>query len=164
MVEDDAPPAKCPACGASGKVFGERKEVFSFLDMPVKNYMRRVVYSVDASRSVLDAAQSMKINKVGSVIVTRDGSPVGIVTERDLLYKIVAEDLKPSQINITKVMSSPVVTIGSQSTAREALQIMAKRNFRRILVVEDGRPVGLVAEKFIVGDAIVEAAPTSRLD
>ena len=74
--------------------------------LTVKDFMRTSLLKLDASSTVLDAARLMKQNDAGSVLVTVNGEHVGIVTERDILYKIAAEDLPASSVPLRSVMST----------------------------------------------------------
>jgi len=105
------------------------------------------VISVESSSTVRDAAQVMIERGIGSVIVTEAGRPVGIMTERDVLRRVVVKGLDPSKTKVEEVMSSPLVTIRADAYITDAGRLMSERNIRRLLVVEDDRSVGVVTEK-----------------
>jgi CBS domain-containing protein len=117
----------------------------------VKDFVRSTLLKLDARSSVLDAAKLMRQNDAGSVLVTVDGEHVGIVTERDILYKIAAEDLPASSVPLRNVMSTTVFSTRSDTPIREALKLMAKHHIRRLLVTEDGKAVGMVSQRSILG-------------
>ena len=126
--------------------------------------MRKEVYLIDGNENVWEAAKMMKQHNVGSLIVTVEGKPAGIVTERDMLYKITAEDLPPAHVLVRKIMSSPVVTVTPETPLRKALEVMERRNFRRLLVVDNDYPVGLITQRSLIGDTLKGAVRTREVE
>jgi CBS domain-containing protein len=117
------------------------------LPLLVREVMTPSVISVEASSSVRDAAQVMVERGVGSVIVMEAGRPVGILTERDVLRRVVVKGLDPVKTKVGEVMSSPLVTVRADAYMIDASRLMAQRDIRRLLVVEGDKPVGVVTEK-----------------
>ena len=117
------------------------------LPILVREVMSPSVISVESSATVRDAAQVMIEREIGSVIVTEAGRPVGIMTERDVLRRVVVKGLDPTKTKVGEVMSSPLVTIKADAYITDAGRLMSEKNIRRLLVVEDDRPVGVVTEK-----------------
>lgn len=72
---------------------------------------------------------------------------MGIVTERDLLRRVIVPGLDPSKTRVKEVMSSPLVTVKADAYIVDAGRLMSERDIRRLLVVEDDKPVGVVTEK-----------------
>ncbi|MEE9474099.1 MAG: CBS domain-containing protein, partial [Candidatus Hydrothermarchaeaceae archaeon] len=103
----------------------------------VKEAMTKTIKTVSGDIPVSEAAKTMEKNNIGSVVVVKGKSPVGIVTERDITYRVVALDKKPSTVKVSKIMSKSVKTIGPNTTITEASKIMAKYNIRRLPVIED---------------------------
>ncbi len=101
------------------------------------------------STNVAKAAKMMAEVDVGSVIVIEDKKPVGIITERDVLMKVVSGDVKPSTVRVGKIMSAPLITISPDKDIVEAARIMAKNKIRRIPVVEGGKLVGIITSSDI---------------
>ena len=87
----------------------------------------------------------MKDNKIGSLVVVdnknNDNKPIGIVTERDLVRKVCANDINSRKISIKEIMSSPLVTIGSRSSVEVAADTMAQNKTRHLLVVEEDKNI-----------------------
>jgi CBS domain-containing protein len=123
--------------------------------------MRKELFMVDVNESAWEAARIMKDKKVGSLIVTKEGRPVGIVTERDMLYMVVAEDLPAAHVLLRKVMSSPIVSVTKETPMREAMEIMKSRNFRRLLVTDADQPAGLISMRSIM-DALKASAQQTK--
>jgi CBS domain-containing protein len=161
VTEAETPPDVCPECSAPVSFWIDWSEAITPLDEPVSKYMRRELFTIDLNRSAWDAARMMKEKKVGSLVVTNDGRAVGIVTERDMLYKVVAEDLPAAHVLLRKVMSSPIVSVTTDTPIREAIEIMNSKNFRRLLVTDKGEPVGLISMRSIFTDAL-KAPPPER--
>jgi len=111
----------------------------------VKNIMRKVV-SIDIGASVSEASQIMISEDIGSIVISKNGEPRGMLTERDILRKVVGPGLNPIHVSVGDVMSSPLITIGSETGIAEALRIMSDKNIRRLLVTDDDQVVGIITE------------------
>ena len=101
----------------------------------VKEVMKAKVITVKPDTSVKEAAQLMRKNRVGSVIVV-DDKPIGILTESDIIEKIVAEDKKASDILVKEIMTSPIIVIEPYIDLEEAMRTMSTCNVRRLPVIE----------------------------
>jgi CBS domain-containing protein len=110
----------------------------------VKDLMKTSVVMSDPKRSVSEAAKLMQQKDVSCVVVAVDEQIVGILTERDIVRKIVAEGFKPDVVLVENIMSSPVITISSEATIEEASKLMATFGIRRLPVVDDGRLRGII--------------------
>ncbi|MDX1534231.1 MAG: CBS domain-containing protein [Thermoplasmata archaeon] len=126
--------------------------------IPVLEIMSKEPVTLTADASIHDAAQSMRTRDVGSLLVVRDGKPIGIVTEKDLVTKVVAEDRLPSEMRVAECMTSPLVTVEPYQEVVEAAKTMAELRIRRLPVVDDGTLVGLVTENDVlkVWPALIE--------
>jgi predicted transcriptional regulator len=90
-------------------------------------------------------------NKVGCVIVTNNaGKPIGIITERDLVVRVLAKNLAPDSAPAKDVMTSPLVTVDPEAPINEAARMMSKRDIRRLGVLYKGNLVGIVSSKDIL--------------
>jgi len=114
--------------------------------MPVKEIMTRDVVTVDIKGEVLTLAKKMLELNVGNVIITDRNKPIGIVTERDIVRKIISRNLKPSDISIKELMTTPLITIPSTEDVTDAMQKMVKMEIRRLPVVENSKLVGIVTD------------------
>lgn len=124
------------------------------IEESVEDYMRKTLFMLDLNDTTAAAAKMMRDNQAGSVIVVEGGRHVGIVTERDLLNKVLGEGRDVNDVRLREIMSSPVVTISPKAKVKDALLIMIHHNFRRLLVVENGQPVGLIAQRFTLRDEV----------
>jgi len=110
---------------------------------------------LDELACIADAAKEMRNKGVSSVLVSRksEAKPTGIVTERDILYRVVAEHRGPFKTTLKEIMSSPLVTIDAYATVKEAVILMRKNAIRRLPVTVEGKVTGLITLKSIIGDS-----------
>jgi len=121
-------------------------------DIPVKEVMTVEVCTVREKESVHTLARKMIEYGVGSAVVVENGRPVGIVTEKDLISKVVARNKLPSKVKVADVMTSPIITITPNTSLREAANIMIKKGIRRLPVInEKGDLVGIITDNDILG-------------
>ena len=118
--------------------------------IPVRDVMTRPVITIDADIDVLTAAKRMALANVGCLIVVSGEKPIGILTERDLVKKIVAKAADPQAVKVGDVMSSPLVTISSDASLRDAASLMLKSCVKRLPVTSNGRLVGIITDTDLV--------------
>ncbi|MEM4362918.1 MAG: CBS domain-containing protein [Candidatus Caldarchaeum sp.] len=111
----------------------------------VKEIMADNVVTVSADDSVYAAARLMAEKGVGSCVVVKDEKPVGIVTERDVVRKVVAVGLSPKRTRVERIMSSPLIVVGENTSIADAAAIMAGHRVRRLVVVREDRLAGVVS-------------------
>jgi CBS domain-containing protein len=111
----------------------------------------REVATAPGTMTVKDAANLLKARHVGSVAVVEDGKLIGIFTERDALFRVVAEGRDPQTTRLADVMTRNPRTIHPDRPFPDALHIMHEGGFRHVPVVEDGRPVGIVSARDALG-------------
>ena len=120
--------------------------------MIVKDVMSSPVVTLGEDATSNKVAHVMDENELGCVIVTnKAGKPVGILTERDLVIRVLAKNLMPDAIKAKEIMTSPLVTIEPDVTVSEAARRMSRLNIRRLGVTYKGNLVGLVSSKDIIG-------------
>ena len=113
----------------------------------IKDVMTSDPCTIDADKSVAYAAKMMREEDVGLAPIVEDDKLIGMLTDRDIAVRVVAEGRDAGQVKVRDVASKQVVTIDPQQDLDEALRIMAKHQVRRLPVVEeDGRLVGVVAQ------------------
>jgi CBS domain-containing protein len=108
------------------------------------------VLKIDASATVFDAIKKIVEQNVGSILVTRDGDVVGIMTERDYLRKIAIFGRTSHDTLVGEIMSSPLMYVTPETSIEEAMAIMTDRRIRHMPVVENGEVVALVS----IGDLV----------
>lgn len=110
----------------------------------IREAMSGKVLTTGPTTTVAKAAKVMAERGVGSIIIVKSKKPVGILTERDLLMKVVSLDLKPSTVKVGKIMSAPIITIAPDTDITDAARMMARNRIRRLPVVERGKLVGVI--------------------
>jgi len=115
----------------------------------VKEAMKTNIAMVKPSMSVLEAANLMKKRKIGNVIVVEKKQPVGILTEGDIIRKIVAEGKDVKKAKVKDAMSTPLIVIDPYVTIEEAMKTMGKCNVRRLPVCENDELIGIITQKDI---------------
>jgi CBS domain-containing protein len=113
---------------------------------------QKLVY-IGPTDFVRDAARLMRHRRVGSVLIMEDDKLLGIFTERDIVYRVVAEGLDPDLTPLAAVMTKNPDTIEAKATALDALKRMHERGFRHLPVIDDkGRVVGIVSRRDFYGE------------
>jgi CBS domain-containing protein len=102
--------------------------------------------SIGASASVVEAARLMREQHIGSLPVTEDERLVGMITDRDITTRVVAESAVPETTSVADVCSGDLISVDPNKDLEEALRLMARHQVRRLPVVENGRLVGMVAQ------------------
>ncbi len=111
--------------------------------LKVKEIMQKPL-TIGINQSTKVAGGIMRKNKRYSLIVTKKGNPVGVITDSDLIKQVIAKNKKPSSIKVEKVMSKPIVTIGPNEDVLEAARKMKKNRIKRLLVIESGKIIGII--------------------
>jgi CBS domain-containing protein len=104
-----------------------------------------------AGTTVCEAARMMKQRRVGAMLVVEEGRLVGVFTERDALFRVVAEGRDATVTPLAEVMTANPKTLRPEDTFTRALELMHEGRFRHVPVVEDGRPVGMVSSRDALG-------------
>lgn len=120
------------------------------LSVPVMEVMSRNPVSVEPQATIDKVSELMKDRDIGSLVVVKKGKPMGIVTEKDIVAKVVAKDAKPSEVKVKEIMSSPVKTIHPHDLIEDAAKLMAENNIRRLVVTEKKKLVGIITENDIL--------------
>ena len=125
----------------------------------VGEFMTTRLVTMDGNDTLIAAAQEMRDSAIGDVVVTDGDNVVGIVTDRDIAVRGVAENMDPTATRLNQITSKDVVTVSQNDDAVAAADLMRTYAVRRLPVVEDGRLIGLIS----MGDLAVEREPQSVL-
>lgn len=120
--------------------------------MKVRDVMTSSVDWVTPDTSVVEVAQMMKKVDVGSIPVCKDNRLIGIITDRDIVLKVVSAGGNTQNISAKNIMSSDVISVSANDDVHEAANFMSKYQIRRLPVVENGNLIGIVA----IGDLAIE--------
>jgi CBS domain-containing protein len=112
----------------------------------VRDAMTENPRSIGQSASVVEAARLMREQHIGSLPITDDEKLVGMITDRDITTRVVAEAADPKMTSVGDVSSRDLISVEPDEDLDEALQLMARHQVRRLPVVEDGKLVGIVAQ------------------
>jgi CBS domain-containing protein len=116
----------------------------------VREIMSSPVISVLPTDPVSEAASKMISYGIGAIVVESGGKPEGIVTERDLIKRILIEGKDPKKIVCGEIMSKPLITIDPDASILKAITLMKEKEIRRIVVTKGGKIVGIVTEKELI--------------
>ena len=125
----------------------------------VRDVMMPRPLSVDAGASIRQAAEVMRDNDIGDVLVVGDGNLRGIVTDRDIVVRVLAEGREPEATPVAEVCSAELATVEAAAEVDKAAEIMRQRAIRRLPVVDGNEVVGIVS----LGDLAREKDPRSAL-
>jgi CBS domain-containing protein len=119
--------------------------MISLLSLQVKDVMVTSLITIDASASVKQAAELMDKHDIGCLIVINYGNPVGIITERDMMRRVLLQKAEPSKTEVGNIMSAPLITAQPQTDIRDAVRLMNERRIKKLPVIDNGQLVGLVS-------------------
>jgi len=109
----------------------------------VKDIMTKNVVSIGVDNSVLEAAEIMSSNQLGCLVIINRELPIGIVTERDIVRRVVAKKL-PLDTKISAIMSQSLITVDADASLKEAARLMSSNKIRRLPVLKQNKLVGIV--------------------
>lgn len=134
----------------------------SYLSLNVESIAEKNYVTLSEDTLVGEAAKVMKDKDVLSVLVTSKNSnePIGILTERDMLYRVLAKNKGPFKVMLKKIMSSPLITIAEEESVKNAVLLMRGKHIRRLAVKNTGGNItGLITLMSIVGNV-----PSDKVD
>ena len=133
--------------GILGKLFLPKVK-----DLLIKNFI-----TLDISAPLIDAFESVMKNDIRSVIITREGEPIGILTRRDLLGQCLFQRDYTEKITVEHIMSHPLVTIDANENVLKAYELMKQNGIGRLVVLEQGKLVGIIRLDYILHFASEES-------
>ena len=111
----------------------------------VSDVMKDII-SVDEASFISEAAQKMIANKIGSIIVTEEGEPSGIVTRSDMINKVIVAHLEPGTNRINTIMSTPLISLAHDTPILEAMRFLRDQDINQVLIKEGDKLNGIVSE------------------
>ncbi len=120
--------------------------------VPVKSFMvpKEKFVSVDRDTDSRTAAALMRDRNIGSLFVTREGDVVGIITDTDMVRRLVAVGVDPAKTPVEQIMSAPILTIDENKTLLDANDLMAREHLRHLGVTRDNKLVGMISVRDLV--------------
>ena len=110
----------------------------------IEEVMRKDIIKLTPEDTVAKAAREMSKKDLGCIVIVEDSKPTGVVTERDIVKRVISKGKKPSKVKLGSVMSSPVITVDYDSSIHEASKIISEENVRRLIVTKNDEIVGIV--------------------
>jgi signal-transduction protein with cAMP-binding, CBS, and nucleotidyltransferase domain len=137
---------------------GPLSEMADIFD-PLTILMHRDIHAIEETAFANEAAQKMVAKKIGSLIVTSGGETLGIVTESDLVRKVIGYNLSPETLPVGVIMNAPIIDIDKTASLREANRIMATKGIRHLVVTEAGKTIGILSIRDIIGMVSIRDLP-----
>ncbi len=106
--------------------------------------MTRQVIAIDPGRTILEAAKGMATKKIGGLVVVEHGRPIGLLTDRDILWNVTAKGKNPAKVLVRDVMRSPVATVSPLTTLRAAARVMLEKETRWLVVTRLDNVEGII--------------------
>lgn len=124
--------------------------------MDITDIMSRDLAKIDVEENVRAAANAMSDKGIGSIFADQEGVIVGVITERDLLTKIVATGRDPHRTKVKDIMAFPLITVPADYTIDDVIYLMATLKIRHVAVEEDGTAVGVITARDIIAHKLRE--------
>ena len=128
----------------------------SVFNLDVKEIMVEKVVSIQAEATVKDAVDLMNRHDIGCLIVDKDGTVEGIITERDVLKRVVSESKDVSLTKVSEVMSKPLIVGGPTMYIEDAVKLMLKKNIKKLPITEGGQVIGIITLSDVAKVANIE--------
>ena len=112
--------------------------------MFVKDIMAKKVISIDQDKTVLDVCNKFKKNRLGSFVVVNAGIIVGIITERDIIERVIVEQKNPKKTKVEDVMSKNIITIHASAKIEQAAELMRKHKIKKLPVILNNEFAGII--------------------
>ena len=112
----------------------------------VRDIMEKNVITIDYTKNAFDASIILKEKKISFLVILKESKPIGIVSERDIVRKIAAKDVRSSQIQLEEIMSKNFKWVEPETEIEHAVQKMLNNNIRRLIVLEDEKLVGVITQ------------------
>jgi CBS domain-containing protein len=115
------------------------------ISLKVEDVMIREIITIDENATVKEAAEVMNENDISCLIAARKGKAIGIITERDLLKRVIVEAKNPKKTKVNEVMSTPLELISPDTTLEDAVRVMFDKKIKKLPVAEKNQIIGLVS-------------------
>lgn len=128
--------------------------------MKVHEFMSTKIEFIDANKSVYDAVERMVDRRIRSVVVEFSGQEpeYGVLTSRDIVFKVLAKGINPKKIKVSEIASKPVACLDKDTQFQEAATMMEKSNIARLFVCDEGKIIGLISLLDVMAAELVAIA------
>ncbi len=138
-------------------------------NLVVRDIASHEVITCLETETVQKAAQLMSDADIGSIVITKNDKPIGIITERDIVVRVVAVGKDPKNILVKDIMTSPLIVVEPNTTITDAMRLMAKSNIRRLVILNNGELYGIISSRDIIKvspsliEILIEMASSSQI-
>jgi len=115
-----------------------------FMSLKIEDVMVKDVITIDAEKTAKDAADMMNRYEIGCLLVVRRGKAIGILTERDLLKRVISEAKDPTTTKVKDIMSKPLIVVEAETDLEDAARVMFKMKIKKLPIIAHGKLSGLV--------------------
>jgi CBS domain-containing protein len=124
-------------------------------EMKVNEIMSFPAITEDGEASIAIILKHMEQSRIGGVVITKEGKPIGIIVDHDIAAKVILKDRSPDEVKAKEIMSSPLITVGSDASVEEASGLLARKGIRRLPVVEGDTLVGIISiRNILTGESV----------
>jgi CBS domain-containing protein len=134
------------------------------LNEPVSKYTDHHMTVIESHYKVNYAAKVMMDSQVDSVLVYENDDVIGIVTLKDIVKDVVAQGKDPKKITLKEIAHKPIIKIHKDEKVKDAIAVMTKNDVRRLIVVNEERPIGIISQKAVIGNLGKYSAPLPELE
>lgn len=136
----------------------------SVLDQLISEFIDTSLVIQDGDKTVSDGVKRMEANGVDSLVIRNEGKINGMVTYRDVLFNVVAKGRDPTKTNLKEIMQTPLFVIQKNSKIKDAISLMGKNNVRRLIVLDDKTPIGVISQKMLAGNIAKQSIALPELE
>lgn len=116
------------------------------MTVKIEDIMVKNVVTLDVSASVKKVVQNMEKNEIGSIVILKDGKPFGIITERDIVKKVVVKDKDANKLKASDIMSSPLETGDKTKSLLDAIKVLVLNRIKKLPILDDsGNLIGIIS-------------------
>ena len=134
------------------------------LDGPISGFIDKTLSIQESNQSVSDSVKKMEEYGTDSLLVRDEGEIKGIVTYKDVLFDVVSKGKDPTKVKIKEIMHTPLLTIQKNAKIKDAISLMTKNNVRRLVVLDDKVPIGVISQKVLIGNIAKHAITLPELE
>jgi signal-transduction protein with cAMP-binding, CBS, and nucleotidyltransferase domain len=134
------------------------------LDGSISGFIDKTLSIQESNQSVSDSVKKMEEYGTDSLLVRDEGEIKGIVTYKDVLFDVVSKGKDPTKVKIKEIMHTPLLTIQKNAKIKDAISLMTKNNVRRLVVLDDKVPIGVISQKVLIGNIAKHAITLPELE
>lgn len=134
------------------------------LDGSISGFIDKTLSIQESNQNVSDSVKKMEEYGTDSLLVRDEGEIKGIVTYKDVLFDVVSKGKDPTKVKIKEIMHTPLLTIQKNAKIKDAISLMTKNNVRRLVVLDDKVPIGVISQKVLIGNIAKHAITLPELE